>query len=67
MRLGSHREQLESALRGILGEGMQAALLLFVKFTPSIYILHAVPQRVVHQAGWAGGHGFDGDGRAPPA
>jgi len=44
---------LESELRGILGEGMQAALwlMLFVKFTPSIYILHPVPQHVVHQSG----------------
>jgi hypothetical protein len=44
---------LESELRGILGEGMQAAivLLLLVKFSPSIYILHAVAQHVVHQTG----------------
>src|SRR6516164_647205 len=47
------RDQLEPQLRGILGEGMEAplSLLLFVEFSPSIYIFHAVPQHVVHQTG----------------
>ena len=47
------RDQLEPQLRGILGEGMEAplSLLLFVEFSSSIYICHAVPQHVVHQTG----------------
>jgi len=42
---------LEPELGGVLGESMEAplSLLLFVEFNPSIYVLHAVAQHVVHQ------------------
>jgi hypothetical protein len=67
-RLASRRDELETELRSILSQGVNAtlSLLLFVEFSPPIHVFHSVAQHVVDQTCELGRHSLDGDGRASP-
>jgi hypothetical protein len=67
-QLGSHGDELESELRRILSQSVNAtlSLLLFVEFSSSIHVFHSMAQHVVDQTCELGRRGHDGDSWAAP-